>query len=216
MSGGSFLVSLREVINSERILQCRSLLKENISFWEEDLQPEKDENIEVRFHKTFRLKAEDIANSVLDSHSTEVAITLAGYVAKKLVCRTKCNGCKVALSAQKVDLENNAYLSLLSRGKLFVPSKKLADFVCNSFAALDYAKKNILSLKIPARIAATLLLENYGPACYFTCSEHYFWGFKFASKIIIDIYFNNIQKLVKDNDKKNVLKVFKARQRRKQ
>ena len=32
MSGGSFLVSLREVINSERILRCRSLLKENISF----------------------------------------------------------------------------------------------------------------------------------------------------------------------------------------
>ena len=33
MSGGRFLVSLREVLNSEIILQCRSLLKENVNIW---------------------------------------------------------------------------------------------------------------------------------------------------------------------------------------
>ena len=33
MSGGRFLVSLREVLNSERILACRSLIKVNIDFW---------------------------------------------------------------------------------------------------------------------------------------------------------------------------------------
>ena len=38
MSGGRFLVSLREVLNSERILSCPSLIKENINFWEEDLE----------------------------------------------------------------------------------------------------------------------------------------------------------------------------------
>ena len=38
MSGGRFLVGLREVINTELILTCRSLTKENINFWEEDLQ----------------------------------------------------------------------------------------------------------------------------------------------------------------------------------
>ena len=32
MSGGRFLVSLREVLNSERILRCRSLIKENLTF----------------------------------------------------------------------------------------------------------------------------------------------------------------------------------------
>ena len=39
MSGGRFLVSLREVLNSERILQCRSLLKENVNIWEDDAAP---------------------------------------------------------------------------------------------------------------------------------------------------------------------------------
>ena len=40
MRGGRFLVSLREVLNTERILKCRSLIKEDIiNFWKEDLKP---------------------------------------------------------------------------------------------------------------------------------------------------------------------------------
>ena len=38
MSGGRFLVGLSEVNSSEKILKISSLLKENINFWEEDLQ----------------------------------------------------------------------------------------------------------------------------------------------------------------------------------
>ena len=38
VSGGRFPVSLREVLISERILSCPSLIKENINFWEEDLE----------------------------------------------------------------------------------------------------------------------------------------------------------------------------------
>ena len=33
MSGGGFLVSLREVPTSERILECRSQLKDGIDIW---------------------------------------------------------------------------------------------------------------------------------------------------------------------------------------
>ena len=40
MSGGRFLVGLREVIVSERILACRSLIIEDVDFWKEDLRPE--------------------------------------------------------------------------------------------------------------------------------------------------------------------------------
>ena len=41
MSGGRFLVSLREVTNSERIIRCRSLVKADINFWKEDLGSDK-------------------------------------------------------------------------------------------------------------------------------------------------------------------------------
>ena len=47
MNGCRFLVNLREVQNSETILQYRSLLKENISFWEEDLISENLECVTV-------------------------------------------------------------------------------------------------------------------------------------------------------------------------
>ena len=47
MNGGRFLVNLREFRNSERILICRSLLKENINFWEEDLTSENLECVTV-------------------------------------------------------------------------------------------------------------------------------------------------------------------------
>ena len=33
MSGGRFLVSLREVQSSEKILQVKSLLKEKVAYW---------------------------------------------------------------------------------------------------------------------------------------------------------------------------------------
>ena len=37
LNGGHFLVSLREVETSEKILLCQTLLKENINFWAEEL-----------------------------------------------------------------------------------------------------------------------------------------------------------------------------------
>ena len=40
MSASRLLVSFREVLNFERILRCRSLIKENINFWEEYLTSE--------------------------------------------------------------------------------------------------------------------------------------------------------------------------------
>ena len=37
MSGGNFLVSLKEVHDTEKTLICRSLLKEQIDLWEKGL-----------------------------------------------------------------------------------------------------------------------------------------------------------------------------------
>ena len=39
MSGGRFLVALREVKTSDKILQMKSLVKEGFDFWKMDLQP---------------------------------------------------------------------------------------------------------------------------------------------------------------------------------
>ena len=47
MCGGRFLVNLLEVLDSKRILRCRSLFKENINFWKEDLTSENQECLAV-------------------------------------------------------------------------------------------------------------------------------------------------------------------------
>ena len=71
MSDSRFLVSLREVLNSQRILRCRSLIKENLNFWEEDLTSENQKCITV-IEDLFDTRTQEIVESVLDEKGAEV------------------------------------------------------------------------------------------------------------------------------------------------
>ena len=86
MNGGRFLVNLREVRNSEKLLQCRYLIKENINFWEEDLKSENQECVTVT-GDIFGTRTRKIVESVLDENSVEVT---AMYVTRKLIKPSKC------------------------------------------------------------------------------------------------------------------------------
>ena len=50
--------------------------------------------------------------SVLDENSAEVASTIAGYVAKKLIKWSKCESCKILLIAEDADITNYAYSNI--------------------------------------------------------------------------------------------------------
>ena len=104
MSGSRFLDNLREVLNSERILRCRSLIKENTNFWEEDITSENAECDTVT-EDIFGTRTQEIVESVLDENSAEVATT---YVAKKLIKRSQCESCKVILKAGDFDVAHDA------------------------------------------------------------------------------------------------------------
>ena len=93
MSGCRFLVSLPEVLISKKILQCRSLIKENINFRGENLVSENRESVTV-IEDIFDTRIQEIVESVLDKNSTEVASTIAWYVAKNLIKRSKCKSGK--------------------------------------------------------------------------------------------------------------------------
>lgn len=215
MSGGRFLVSLREVLNTERILACRSLIKEDVNFWNEDVRPEVvecDEGID----EVLGNYIDEISESVLDKDSSEVATTISGFVAKKLLKRSKCVNCQAKLRPNNDDLDNDEYLNLLSRGGLFVPSKELADYICSCFAILDFVEKEVLHL-IGDSVTknALYILNHYGPSCTFCCQLHCEWGVKFASKVVVNIYFNNKQKQAQDAVRKEMVSEFKTRQRSK-
>ena len=99
-TGGRFIVSLREVPNTERILSCRSLIKNDVNIWNEDLQQSesnKDESYEMI----------DEMLRVLDDDSSEVATTISGYIAKKLLKRSKSKDCEKKLTVHNQDLQND-------------------------------------------------------------------------------------------------------------
>ena len=213
MRGGRFLESLREVLNSERILSCRSLIKEDVNFWEEDLHPDSF-HFENEMEEKLSDRREELSECILDKDSLEVATTIAGYVGKKLEKRSKCLQCKDKLKVKDDDLQNDQYLSLLSRGGLFVPSKKLAEFVCSCFAILDLVEADLVQISTQTQ-SAIYVLKHYGPQCQFCCDDHIEWGVKFSSKIIVNIFFNNKQKQSKDTVRKDTVTGFKKRQRNK-
>ena len=207
---------MREVQNTERILSCRSLIKNDINIWKEDLQkPESNEGESCEMiDEMLRDRIEEISESVLDDDSSEVATTISGYIAKKFLKRSKCKDCEKKLTVHDQDLQNDQYLTLLSRGGLFVPPKELAEFLCSCFAILDFVEGDILSIDQVTR-SAMYVLKYYGPKCEFCCQYHLDWGGKFASKIVVNVYFNNKQKQAKDCVCKDSVERFKTCQRRK-
>ena len=81
MSGSKFLDNLREFLNSDRILRCRSLIEENINFWEEDITSENLECVTI-IDDIFGTRTQEIVENVLNENSADM---LTGYVPKKLV-----------------------------------------------------------------------------------------------------------------------------------
>ena len=73
--GGRFLVGLREVNSSEKILKIRSLLKENINVWEEDLQIEVNQSDAVgKLIAEVRERRCDMVDASLSPDSREVLL----------------------------------------------------------------------------------------------------------------------------------------------
>ena len=70
-----------------------------------DLTSENQECVTV-IEDIFGNRTREIVESVLDESSAEVT---TGYVAKKLIKRSKCENCKILLKAGDVDIANDVY-----------------------------------------------------------------------------------------------------------
>ena len=94
MSGGRFLVALREAKSSEKIIKLKTLLKDGIG-----ISNIMDSNVEHHVNMGTLLHHVDLSRCsdkmvILSEDSREVAIHMAGHVAKKLKERFGdcCNG----------------------------------------------------------------------------------------------------------------------------
>ena len=63
------------------------------------------------------------------------------------------------------------------------------------------------------RKVATKVLDSYAPRAMFTCEKHVDWGQKFATKSIVNVFFNNQENVDNDTVRKDGVKEFKAPKR---
>lgn len=188
MSGGKFLVSLREIETSEKILKLKSLMKENCA-WSDSL--DKNQNVEETLmfidSKISDLNTESL---MLEQDSREVAVFLSGYIAKKLMNRMKSCCADLLIGTN----EDEKYLQSLSRGGLLTPSQALSDYVSFNFALLDEVFPFISQNSLPARLAVEYFLEKLSPSLHIACDKHLEYALTRTNRICANIFLNNERK----------------------
>ena len=200
MSGGRFLVSLKDTEVSEKILKTMSLIKEGIDIDESVKEEKPDQSLEQSLVDNPLVSGLVIDRMQLDAETRKVAVHVAGYVAKKFVDQTKYKCCVSYLTGE-LDKTNpdHDYVGSLSRGGLTIPSSHLTEYVCAAFAILEHAESIITSSKLQTRRAATIVLNhvlrcNPGSIPRFTCGADRLSIMAYANRMLINIFCNNRRK----------------------
>ena len=220
MSGGRFLIGLRELESSERILSISSLIKEGVDFWKEDVRPSNDQTEAISWlNSKLDEVADEIDTCMLNPDAVEVSAVIAGYAARKVVVdRSKCAKCKeMALASSEIEkMENeNNYLQNLSRGGLLIPTTDLRHHIAKSFAILDLCQHLTRDALLPERTAAEICLKRNHFPVTFLCNDHSHLV-KFLNRTVANVFFNNARKQIQDMRRKDKVRIFKERQVKKQ
>ena len=194
MNGGNFLVGLREVQSSEKILLLRIMVKEGINFWEEGAEVFKtvDQDTLDSFHVEVSEMFNEIAAAELSQESRQVSQNVAGYIAHRIIKRG-CQECSSKVESKDRNTIHGAYINLLSRGGLKHPSESLADFVATAFAVLDTTESVILKYSGTSKscMLALEVLNNFIHNSNFACDKHLDAVRKLSSRAVVNVYFNN-------------------------
>ena len=127
MRGGRFLVGLKDVIWSERILKIKSLVKERSDIKGDIKVTENEDAVQQELFDYIMETGFD--NVMLSDETREVAAQISGYVAKKLVkkfghcCKNYC------INESETASITHVYIDLLSRGGLTLPLECFVTFV---------------------------------------------------------------------------------------
>ena len=195
MNGGNFLVSLREVNCSEKILLLRTMVKEGINFWENDAGVFKsvDQDALDYFHVEISEMHDEIAAAALSNESRQVSQNVAGYIARQIEKKMDCENCTRRVESKDRNTIHGAYINLLSRGGLKHPSESLGDFVATAFAILETTEKIILkhSETAPSCTLALDVLNNFVHDASFACEEHCEAAKRLTSRTVVNVFFNN-------------------------
>ena len=212
MGGGRFLVGLKDVIWSERILKIKIHVKESIDI-KDDIKVTENEDAILKelFDNIMEIGVENV---MLSEETRDVAAHISDYIAKKLVkkighcCKNYC------MNESETASTTHVCIDLLSSG-LTLLSEFLVTYVCDCFAFIDHAINVITFSKMKERAAAEYLLNFVMFHEPFLCSVHWSTGQSMTHRIIANIYFNNKRKIMTDSVHKDNVVSFKKRQREK-
>lgn len=213
MSGGRFLVSAKDIKNSEKILKINNLLKEGfdidqqfkMDFQKYDEVREFLDNVETAMH--------DPNSIVLHEDSRQISNHIAGYIARKV--ETACQGCCADQLTTKKSSSNLEYIDALSRGQLMIPSKTLSELVSYGFALLDASSAVIRRSSLPSRKAGESLLNEYLNTSNLCCEKHEAVVSVRIIKIIVNCFFNNQRKRNNESVVNDRIVLFKKNKREK-
>ena len=123
---------------------------------------------------TYRQKSNLLEIEISDD-TREVALMIAGYIAKKFSKRKVCAICKVKMIADETIIKSDEYLRTLPCGGLICPSPPLRDFVFQSFGTLDSISQIIhnITQNVSVRSVAEEVSSDLQTNCiHFTCIQH--------------------------------------------
>ena len=114
---------------------------------------------------------------------------------------SKCNSYTSSLIAT-IGKFDNKYFNMLSQGNLIIPSPAITEFVSNDFAKICYDKITT-SQSIPTCCRIRTYWRNILKLSALHVKIHVEWGMHYSIKIIINIFYNNKQKISADSIRKD-------------
>ena len=124
----------------------------------------------------------------LSEDNKQVAVYIAGYVAKKIKKLLTCHVCNNKVISNDNDIENDKYLKTLSRGGLVVPSISMLELV--SPIIEQVTEKNSVAF-----VSNTVLTKLEYRTADFSCEQHFKKSTSISVWIIINIIYNKKQKI---------------------
>ena len=177
MSGGRFLVSIKDVMRSENILKMKSLVKEGFNIDPSLKENGKCEEATAKLLEDVEFTLPNVDTVQLNSRSMEISDNVAGYIVHK--SKSIFNSCYEEQMTKHTDNENKTsrnsdshYIAILSLSGLIMPSEPLSNAVARAFGILDLSADVIRRSSVPLRKAGITILEKHLDTNGIVCEDH--------------------------------------------
>ena len=207
MSGGRFLVSLKEVYRLESILKLKTFLSKNIELTS-IISSITDEELAILQDFVETINQENFDHITISQDTVDVLTFVSGYISRSLLESIDCEECKIALTNDPV---SSTYLDDYNRGGLKIPTSALNSYTQCAFSILNHLEQRILEVDVPSKVLAQSILNQLSSEWddSFVCHDHSMVGRQKVNSIISNCYLKNLARDVKETKRRDQVREFK-------